>query len=87
MAKQILVVDDDPNTVKYISVVLEEHGYDAVTAYDGAEGLQKIQQAKPDLIVVDMSTISPEVSRRIAEVLSEKGDDAGCPRERGRHGG
>ena len=54
MAKQVLIVDDDTNTVKYLSVVLSEHGYDPVAAYDGSEGLEKIQQAKPDLIVLDV---------------------------------
>jgi two-component system alkaline phosphatase synthesis response regulator PhoP len=54
MAKQILVVDDDQNTVKYLSVLLNEHGYETVPAYDGAEGLKKIRQAKPDLIVLDV---------------------------------
>ena len=54
MTKQVLVVDDDQNTVKYLSVVLSEHGYDPVCAYDGNEGLQKIKQAAPDLIVLDV---------------------------------
>ncbi len=54
MPKQILVIDDDHNAVKYLSALLSEHGYDPVPAYDGAEGLQKIRQAKPDLIVLDV---------------------------------
>ncbi|MHC4142705.1 MAG: response regulator [Planctomycetota bacterium] len=54
MPKQILVIDDDHNAVKYLSTLLSEHGYDPVPAYDGAEGLQKIKQAKPDLIVLDV---------------------------------
>ena len=54
MAKQVLVVDDDRNAVKYLSAVLNEHGYEPVPAYDGNEGLQKIEQAKPGLIVLDV---------------------------------
>ncbi len=54
MAKQVLIIDDDQNTVKYLSVVLSENGYDPVSACDGNEGLQKIKQAKPDLIVLDV---------------------------------
>ena len=54
MAKQVLVVDDDPNTVKYLSVVLSEHGYNPASACDGKEGLEKITQARPDLIVLDV---------------------------------
>jgi len=54
MTKQVLVVDDDPNTVKYLSVMLREHGYDPVAACDGSDGLEKIKQAPPELIVLDV---------------------------------
>jgi DNA-binding response OmpR family regulator len=54
MAKQVLVVDDDRNTVKFLSALLSEHGFDPIHAFDGAEGLQKVKQAKPDLIVLDV---------------------------------
>ncbi len=54
MAKQVLIVDDDKNTVKYLSAVLSDHGYDPVTAHDGSEGLKKVEAAKPDLIVLDV---------------------------------
>ncbi|MHC4970035.1 MAG: response regulator [Planctomycetota bacterium] len=54
MAKQVLVVDDDRNTVKFLSVLLSEHGYEPVPAYDGTEGLQKVEQSRPDLVVLDV---------------------------------
>jgi len=54
MTKQVLVIDDDPNTVKYLSVMLSENGYESDSACDGKEGLKKIKQAKPDLIVLDV---------------------------------
>lgn len=54
MAKQVLIVDDDKNAVKYLSVVLSEHGYEPISACDGSEGLKRIEQAKPDLIVLDV---------------------------------
>jgi DNA-binding response OmpR family regulator len=54
MGKQVLIVDDDRNAVKYLSVVLSEHGYDPAAAHDGSEGLEKIKQVKPDLIILDV---------------------------------
>ncbi|MHC4405749.1 MAG: response regulator [Planctomycetota bacterium] len=48
------MVDDDQNTRKYLSVVLSEHGYDPVVAHDGSQGLEKIQQCTPDLIILDV---------------------------------
>lgn len=54
MAKQVLIIDDDQDTVKYLSVLLTERGYDAIAAYNGNEGLQKVREARPDLIVLDV---------------------------------
>jgi two-component system phosphate regulon response regulator PhoB len=54
MAKQILVIDDDENIRRFISLLLTENGYDAATACDGAEGLQMVTQSKPDLIILDV---------------------------------
>ncbi len=54
MAKKVLVVDDDPNTRKYLTVVLSENGYEFDSACDGEEGLTKIKELKPDLVVLDV---------------------------------
>ena len=54
MAKQVLLVDDDRTTVQFLSEVLSEDGYDPVSAHDGKECMQKLEQAKPDLIVLDV---------------------------------
>ena len=54
MAKRVLVIDDNQNTVKYLSVVLSEHGYEVSSACDGEQGLEMIRQSKPDLITLDV---------------------------------
>ncbi|UCG85061.1 MAG: response regulator [Gemmatimonadota bacterium] len=54
MSKRVLVVDDDENTVRFLSVALSENGYDPVSAFDGEEGLKKVQESKPDLILLDV---------------------------------
>jgi DNA-binding response OmpR family regulator len=54
MAKKVLVVDDDVNTVRFLSVALEENGYEAIGAYNGVEGLEKIKGEKPDLVILDV---------------------------------
>lgn len=53
-SKTILVIDDDESIVKLIQVLLERHGFDVVTAYDGNSGLQKIVFADPALIILDI---------------------------------
>ena len=54
MSKKVLVIDDDVNTVKFLSVALRKNGYEPIGAYDGKEGLEKVLEAKPDLIVLDV---------------------------------
>ena len=54
MAKKVLVIDDDKNTVQFLSVALEENGYEAVSANDGKEGLTMVESERPDLIILDV---------------------------------
>ena len=56
MARQakILVVDDDPVFVQATKAVLESKNYQVSTAFDGDEGLQKVQDERPDLIILDI---------------------------------
>ena len=54
MAKKILLVDDDPDFVEAVSLVLKPKKFDVVTAYNGIEGLKKAKSEKPDLIVLDV---------------------------------
>ena len=55
MEKQakILLVDDDPDFVEATKAVLESK-YQVVTAYDGDEGLKKVIEERPDLIILDV---------------------------------
>jgi DNA-binding response OmpR family regulator len=56
MARQakILIVDDDPVFVESTKAVLESKNYQVSTAFDGDEGLQKVQEDRPDLIILDV---------------------------------
>jgi DNA-binding response OmpR family regulator len=54
MPSKILVVDDDPDILEAISMILESQGYEVVTARDGVEGLANLKAEKPDLLVLDL---------------------------------
>ncbi|MCA9873820.1 MAG: response regulator [Ardenticatenaceae bacterium] len=53
MTFKLLIVDDHPETRSIIGRVLEQQGYQVVTAVNGAEGLKLAEQEKPDLILLD----------------------------------
>ena len=58
MAK-ILVVDDDPDFVESMRLILEPHGYEVVSAANSEQGLRTVEQETPDLVILDviMSTV------------------------------
>ncbi len=51
---QILIVDDNPANLDIFETRLAAHGYDIITARDGAEGLAVAMDRKPDLILLDV---------------------------------
>ena len=53
MAK-ILIIEDDPDMVTALRLPLEAEGYEVYTASSGEEGLQKVKEIEPDLIILDV---------------------------------
>ena len=52
--KKILVVDDEKPISDIIKFNLENEGYEVVTAFDGEEALEKVEEEHPDLLVLDI---------------------------------
>jgi len=50
----ILVVDDDPKHLRLVDALLQPRGYTVVTSADGAEALDQVHRASPDLILLDV---------------------------------
>lgn len=51
---KILLVDDDPDILDAVSIILETQGYQIVTARDGIEALATLKAEKPDLMILDL---------------------------------
>ncbi len=54
MNEKILVVEDDPISLRLIHYTLQHEGYQVLTALNGLEGLKIAREEKPDLIVLDV---------------------------------
>ena len=52
--KYILVVDDDPDLVETIALMLESKGCEVGKAYDGIEGEESIRERRPDMVILDI---------------------------------
>src|SRR5579859_7245818 len=50
----VLVVEDDEDIRGFVSIVLADAGYAVTEAANGAEALQRLQQASPQVILLDM---------------------------------
>lgn len=53
-ATKILVIDDDPDLVEALKIILETESYQVVSAFDGKEGLKKVKEENPHLIILDL---------------------------------
>jgi DNA-binding response OmpR family regulator len=51
---KILIIDDDPDFVEATKVLFETKDYDVSTAYDPDEGFAKLEQEKPDALILDV---------------------------------
>jgi len=71
MAKNILIIEDDKFLRELIAQKLRKEGYDISEAIDGEEGIKKVKEEKPDLILLDL--ILPGIDG--FEVLSKVKED------------
>jgi CheY-like chemotaxis protein len=53
--KKVLVVDDEPNVVAYLETLLQDNGYETISAADGEEGLALARAQRPDLVSLDIT--------------------------------
>jgi two-component system KDP operon response regulator KdpE len=50
----VLVVDDDPEVIDYISAILEDHQMKTMSANNGKEAMKRVQETRPDIILLDL---------------------------------
>jgi len=69
---KILVIDDDPDILDAVSIVLKSENYIVVTAMDGQEGVEKFKSEKPDLILCDMMMERIDAGAKVAEAIRQE---------------
>ena len=70
MSKRILIVEDERNLARFVSLELQHEGYDVVTADNGREGLEMALEKDFDLILLDLMLPEMdgfEVTRRLQQ--------------------
>lgn len=54
MKKKILYIEDNEQNLYLVNFILEKHGYEVFSAFDGGEGIDKAASVRPDLILLDI---------------------------------
>ncbi|MGR3301551.1 MAG: response regulator [Candidatus Scalindua sp.] len=54
MNKKIMIVEDEKAYHDLYRIIFEDKDYDIIYAYDGDEAMERIEESKPDLIILDM---------------------------------
>lgn len=57
---RVLVVDDEPETIKYVSANMHARGYDVLTAEDGQTALRVFEESAVDLVILDIMMPGPD---------------------------
>lgn len=70
-AKKILIVDDEPDVVSYLEMLLSDAGYDTASAEDGAKGLELVRKERPDLVTLDISMPRASGTRFYNEIKTD----------------
>lgn len=76
--RKVLVVDDEPDMVTWITTIFEDGGYDTISANNGIDGFEKAKSEKPDLITLDIS-MDKESGLKALRHLQESDDTKGIP--------
>lgn len=72
MPKKILVVDDEPQIVKYLTVFLQDCGYETCSAANGEEALEVLRKEKPDLVTLDLQMPNETGTRFYRNMTKDK---------------
>jgi two-component system, OmpR family, KDP operon response regulator KdpE len=52
---RVVIVDDEPSLIKFVSQNLRARGYDVTDASNGLEGVERVKEYKPDLVILDIN--------------------------------
>jgi two-component system KDP operon response regulator KdpE len=52
---RVVIVDDEPSLIKFVSQNLRARGYDVADASNGLEGVERVREYKPDLVILDIN--------------------------------
>jgi CheY-like chemotaxis protein len=71
--KTILIVEDEPDEVAYLSALFEDNGFAVISAGNGVAGFEKAKSQHPDLITLDISMPEESGVRMFRDLQADPG--------------
>lgn len=69
---RILLVDDDPDFVEANTIVLEASGFEVLSAPGGVEGLRRVEEDSPDVVILDVMMENTDEGFAVAREIRRK---------------
>lgn len=73
--KRILLIEDDRSLQNALAEMLNQEGFEIISAFDGEEGVKKASEEKPDLIILDIILPKKDGYETLAEIKKGNGKD------------
>ena len=78
MSEKVLIIDDDPETVRLISLVLNRQGFQTLSSYNGQDGINQANREQPDLVLLDV--MMPDMDGyQVTKILRNTPDTSNIP--------
>ncbi len=79
MQEKILIIDDDPGFLEITAAILRRFGYEVLTANGTIDGMRFIQNAEPDLLILDIMMTTVDEGLQFATELRQKQESRKLP--------
>ena len=78
MSEKVLIIDDDPETVRLISLVLNRQGFQTLSSFNGQDGINQARREQPDLVLLDV--MMPDMDGyQVTKILRNTPDTSNIP--------
>lgn len=76
---KVMIVDDDEDFVEIERTILEAEGFEVMVAYNGKQCIEKVQDKKPDIIILDIQMTTEYDGVNAAQYLRDHKDTSDIP--------
>jgi len=76
---KVMIVDDDEDFVEIERTILEAEGFEVMVAYNGKQCIEKVQDTRPDIIILDIQMTTEYDGVNAAQYLRDHQDTSDIP--------